>query len=114
MPRKPSITEGSPARISMNGLSTSRTERGATSAMKTAVARPSGTAISVAPRVTYREPSTSGARPKWSSIGYQRTFSRLSSGTRTSAGSPCSMRKMKIVRTKAIAEKPATRMKPVA
>ena len=45
MPKKPSTTEGMPASTSISGFSTSRAQAGATSRTNTAVATPSGTAI---------------------------------------------------------------------
>ena len=64
MPRKPSTTEGSPPSNSTRGLRISRSQRGATSDIKTAVPIPKGRATTMAPRVMMTEPVISGRMPK--------------------------------------------------
>ncbi|MBP1612000.1 MAG: hypothetical protein H6Q01_663 [Acidobacteria bacterium] len=104
IPRNPSTTDGRPARISTSGLRTSRSQRGATSAMNIAAATPSGTANSPAPIVTTSEPQISGPSAKCPSIGYQRVPKSDASGTSPKAGSPSRSRKSEIRATKMIAE----------
>ena len=58
--KKPSTTDGMPAKSSIAGFTTSRTALGAYSAMNMAQPIPSGTLISIASSVTLSDPTKSG------------------------------------------------------
>ena len=99
MPRKPSTTEGRAASSSTKGLMTRRAKGGAISARYTAVMTPRGTASSEESTVTATEPTSNGKMPNrpGSSVGYQRSPSRKSSGlTCRNRGRPSVNRKMTI------------------
>ena len=99
MPRKPSTTEGRAASSSTKGLMTRRAKGGAISARYTAVMTPRGTASSEESTVTATEPTSSGKMPNrpGSSVGYQRSPSKKSSGlTCRNRGRPSVNRKMTI------------------
>src|SRR3989338_2874419 len=112
MPMKPSTTLGIAAKSSMPDLRTSLTRPGATSAMKTAAAIPSGMAITAAPRVTRSEPRISGRMPKsgGSEIGYQLVPVRNAAGrTVKKSRAPSFRRKTKISETMRIEATPLAR-----